>query len=246
MTADVMTTLGRRRASGRGGAFTLTELLVVISIIVAMLTMAMPLFNAMTGSRSIESAQNKVSSFLQRARARAIGLQEKRGVLFFNDTQTGQVAMAMVREGPIPGGTNPAVPLEIDEDSTEAEFFPPGVGVAFYSPNVAGTLTNGLNPRVNGVVMFDGLGRLQTTRSAHFPPGALLSEAYATRAGGGLTSLAEWSSTAMMLYDKANFGALPASATPDQTFSPEQVTWLNQNATVLVVSRYNGTLARGD
>src|SRR5258706_15510719 len=74
-----------RRGHDRAGGFTLTELLVVISIIVIVLALAIPLFSILRGGRSVEAGQNVLSAVLQRAKARAIGLQERRGGFFFRD-----------------------------------------------------------------------------------------------------------------------------------------------------------------
>ncbi len=79
-------------------AFTLTEILIVIGLIVLMIALAVPTLSFLTGSRSVEGAQNNVSAMLGRARAEAIGLQEVRGVFFFIEKSTGRVAMALVRE----------------------------------------------------------------------------------------------------------------------------------------------------
>ena len=77
--------------------FTLTELLVVIGAIVLMIALAVPLFNVMSGSGSIEGGQNMASAMLQRARARAIAMQERRGVLFFEDQVTRKTGMLLVK-----------------------------------------------------------------------------------------------------------------------------------------------------
>src|SRR3712207_1414993 len=63
----------------RGRAFTLTELLVVIGLIVLVVTLAIPAFSVITGGRSIDAAENQVSALVARARADALGLQEPRG-----------------------------------------------------------------------------------------------------------------------------------------------------------------------
>src|SRR3954464_5655411 len=81
----------------RGRAFTLTELLVVIGIIVLMLALAVPLFNVFSGSRSVEGGQNMVSAMLQRARARALAMQERRGIFFFEDQATRKTGMLLVK-----------------------------------------------------------------------------------------------------------------------------------------------------
>jgi prepilin-type N-terminal cleavage/methylation domain-containing protein len=88
---------GEVSMSHRRTAFTLIELLVVIGIIVLIVTLAIPAFNIITGGRSIDSAQNQVSAILGRARADAVGLQEERGVFFYQETAGGRVTAAIVR-----------------------------------------------------------------------------------------------------------------------------------------------------
>src|SRR3954464_11110904 len=77
--------------------FTLTELLVVISIIVLLLVVAVPLFNTFRGGRSVGGAENIVSAMLQRTRARAIGLQERRGLFCYTDASTGNANIVIVK-----------------------------------------------------------------------------------------------------------------------------------------------------
>jgi prepilin-type N-terminal cleavage/methylation domain-containing protein len=85
--------------------FTLAELLIVIALIVLLVAMAVPAFNFITGSRSVDGAQNQIAAFLGRARSEAIGLQEVRGVFFFLDTRTDRVNMTLVRSVPKPDNT---------------------------------------------------------------------------------------------------------------------------------------------
>jgi prepilin-type N-terminal cleavage/methylation domain-containing protein len=81
----------RRRA-----AFTLTELLIVIALIVLLLAMAVPAFNFISGGRSIDAGQNVVSAMLGRARARAIETERYAGVAFYLDPATGKSTMTIV------------------------------------------------------------------------------------------------------------------------------------------------------
>src|SRR5262245_28845348 len=69
-------------------AFSVTELLIVIGILVLVLALAVPAFNFITGSRSVETAGNNIASMLARARAEAMGFQQMRGVFFYIDVTT--------------------------------------------------------------------------------------------------------------------------------------------------------------
>src|SRR2546423_14319985 len=78
----------------RRSAFTLSEIMVVIVIIVLLLALAVPAFNLIRGSRSVEGAENQVGAMLGRARADAIGLQKPFGVMFFIEPTQDRVAIA--------------------------------------------------------------------------------------------------------------------------------------------------------
>jgi prepilin-type N-terminal cleavage/methylation domain-containing protein len=119
--------------------FTLTEILVVVALIVLLIALAVPTFNVITGSRSVEAAQNNISAFLGRARSEAIGLQEVRGVFFYIERRSGNIGMAIVREVDAPPSSDfsPAAPLAEPPPDVwldlvpESEFvmLPSGVGV---------------------------------------------------------------------------------------------------------------------
>jgi type II secretory pathway pseudopilin PulG len=103
-------------------AFTLTEILIVIGIIVLLLALAVPAMRVLSGGRSIEGAQNQLSAFLGRARGDAIALQETRGVMFYKNVATGapgaadeKTYAAMVRvTDPAPPGTDPNTEVYLD------------------------------------------------------------------------------------------------------------------------------------
>jgi prepilin-type N-terminal cleavage/methylation domain-containing protein len=105
----------------RRRAFTLTELLVVIGIIVLMLVLALPTLSLLSGSRSIGGAQNQIAAALAVARTGAMGLAQGagtpggianqsvnnftetvEGIFFYVDPITGRRMMQLVQDRPDP------------------------------------------------------------------------------------------------------------------------------------------------
>jgi len=178
--------LRRRRHTCPPRAFTLTELLIVIGLIVLLIALAVPAFRAMTGGRSIDAAQNQLAAVLGAARAEAIGLQKVRGVLFYLDPATGRVNAAIVREvgySPINPVTNPpdyyldlvpdrdpiALPVGVGLQGVDsADLTPAGArkddGYIGFNPLNANPPPpeNDATLRVQygGVILFDGYGRV--------------------------------------------------------------------------------------
>jgi prepilin-type N-terminal cleavage/methylation domain-containing protein len=257
MTQRVNEFLNRQQRPCRRG-FTLTELLVVISIIILVLALAVPIFSVLRGGRSVDAGQNVMSATLQRARSRAIGMQSRRGVFFFDDQVSGRTGMLLVK---ILDST-PNV-LELDTPDIEPEYLPPGVGAAFLLPppkTGAGSGTTDFRP--TGLIVFDGLGRVETLTSYSpdytapkppqpvLPPTALYQQ-YQNNIGpamqvGATPGAPEQSQVAFVLYDRRPFAELGAPATPGIAFTQPQKDWLDQNATAIVINRYNGTLIRGE
>jgi prepilin-type N-terminal cleavage/methylation domain-containing protein len=253
MTAPGTHIMNRIRPHHRSaGGFTLTELLVVISIIVLLLALAVPLFNVLRGGRSVDAGQNIMSSMLQRARARAIGIQERRGVFFFDDQITGKTGMLLVRLLPTPD----AVTLELDDDQVEAEYLPNGIGAAFLLPSITGP-----DYHPCGLIVFDGIGRIETVPKymlkSGIPGGTYLEQQYTKNIGAAGSShdvmgklgisAVEMSQAAFVLYDRRGISDQPPAPTdPAINFGPEQRDWLDRNAVAVVMNRYNGTLIRGE
>jgi type II secretory pathway pseudopilin PulG len=180
-------------------AFTLAEILIVITIIVLMMALAVPAFNAIRGSRSIEGAENQISALIGRSRADAIGVQKPHGVMFFLDTATDRFAVAVVRAAGYPDqALNPDrdVYLELEPDVDILQL-PPGIMVQVLdNANAAGAASDrymgfnksavtpagaqaATNTPFGGVILFNADGRL-INRSYGF---------VMTNAGGQLTPL---------------------------------------------------------
>ncbi|MBC7785484.1 MAG: prepilin-type N-terminal cleavage/methylation domain-containing protein [Burkholderiales bacterium] len=79
-------------------AFTLTELLVAISVIILLLALALPAFNFMSGSNSVGAATNVVGATLSRARMDALAVQKRRGVVIYPQESTGRLTAAFIEE----------------------------------------------------------------------------------------------------------------------------------------------------
>lgn len=167
-------------------AFTMIEILVVISVIVLVIAMAVPAINFLTGSKSTESAQNTISAMLGRARNQAIGLQQVSGVFFYLDPISNLTTMAIVKDvgssiTPNAGITiSPEVYLDLVE--SDVATLPAGVSVQLVDDgsnpatllpsdrylgfnNVVHDATNNtklssLPMNYGGVILFDGDGRL--------------------------------------------------------------------------------------
>lgn len=157
--------------------FTLTELLVVISIIVLLLALAVPALKVLGGGRDIASGENQIAAILGRGRAQAIADRTVAGVMFFLDPKDSRVKAAIVEESPAtitlpsivtfnppPGGT---ISLELATDALSggnvisgnpvADIFlmPPGVGVQVLDDCVVDTTTNPPTRRDDGYLGFN-------------------------------------------------------------------------------------------
>jgi type II secretory pathway pseudopilin PulG len=90
----------------RRRAFTLIEMITVLTIIILVLAIAIPVWNALMGGTNTAAAQNEISAFISNARADAIYNRQIIGVCFFVDPNTQQTAMAEVQVQPLnQGGT---------------------------------------------------------------------------------------------------------------------------------------------
>ena len=175
------TTFAAADRTARRRAFTMTELLIVIGLIVLVIAIAVPAFRAMTGGRSVDAAQNQLAAVLGVARAEAIGLQKVRGVFFFIDPATERVNVALVQEADytprpseapttapdyyldlVPDRDPVALPVGVGLQGIDnAELLDPATrrddGYIGYQPLPGLT---GSQPLYGGAILFDGSGRV--------------------------------------------------------------------------------------
>jgi type II secretory pathway pseudopilin PulG len=98
-------------------AFTLIEMITVLTIIIIVLAIAIPIWDALMNGTNVSAAQNQISAFLANARADAIYNRQQIGVFFYLDQKSGQFAMAEVQVQPLywsaspPGSVQGTTPL---------------------------------------------------------------------------------------------------------------------------------------
>jgi len=204
MPTELLSIRSALRRPRRSAAFTLTELLIVMAVIVLALTLAVPAIRALTGNKSEQAAQNTLSAFLAQARSEAIGLQTVRGVMFYIDPANDRVTCVQVTDAgnagqPLDRTTTP-VPVYLDlAPNHDPMVLPAGLRLftikeKFPTP-VQPPLPAGMNDRylgfdvvsmpqgsgtlrVGGVILFDPEGRT-VSRFYGFrlmSPGPVLSE----------------------------------------------------------------------
>lgn len=240
-------------APAGGGAFTLTEMVVVLGVIVLILAIAVPAVNLLSGSRSEAWAQNLLTAVLSQARGRAQALQRETGVLFYIDPATDRIAARMI-EVVAHAGNLRQIDLVPQQD---VYLLPPGVAIQFPTgAATGGTRTQpgytGFNPvsggstRVGGAILFDRQGRLLVAPywvraqvgSTQTTLGALL----------GLTSNAVPSSPpvshiGLTIFQRAPFEEQFTMEDPSgyPTEERNEERWLDENGTLLLINRYSGT-----
>lgn len=262
-----MILMTRRRRS----AFTLAEIMVVIVIIVLLLALAVPAFNLIRGSRSVEGAENQIAAVLGRARADAIGLQKPFGVMFFIEPTQDRVAVAEVYATDYPTGGTREVYLDIVADS-EYVIFAPGVMAQTLNNDSPGNNVNdryigyntvdNSNVEVGGVILFGGDGqvisrtwgfRLTDSSGAQTRMAQLLNlPAGKTLVDYGPAAAPPTAALGFVLFDRESFKSTGNDGDPQvgaaawtQAEAAEE-SWIDDNATPLLVNRYNGTLVRGE
>jgi prepilin-type N-terminal cleavage/methylation domain-containing protein len=82
------TSQARRRLNLSRLGFTLSELLITLAIITLVLALAVPVFNVISGARTIEAAQNVLAARITQARTIAINRGQFVGVMIFRDPLT--------------------------------------------------------------------------------------------------------------------------------------------------------------
>lgn len=134
----------------RRAGYTLTEVVIVMGILVLVMALAVPAFNFITGSRSLEAAQNTVSAMLGRARSLALYQGKPAGVYCTWDSTRNRVTMALVQAQT--ADSNVLVFVAQDRQPLQPSTGIKGIGIDYDAAN------NKLKDPV--LIVFDSLGRL--------------------------------------------------------------------------------------
>jgi prepilin-type N-terminal cleavage/methylation domain-containing protein len=146
-------TLNTQLATPKRG-FTLIEMITVLTIIIIVLAIAIPIWDALMNGTNLAAAQNQISAFVSNARADAIYNRRTIGVCFFIDPRTQQTAVAEVQvqtlyQAPYPGG--------VGAPKTYTSLFQPDVNGS-YGPDNGPTnsleLVNNPDPTTPGNYIF--------------------------------------------------------------------------------------------
>jgi Tfp pilus assembly protein FimT len=213
-------------------AFTLTEMLVVIGIIILVAVSAVPSFNYLTGSRSLEAAQNTIAAALSRARQQALYEGKPIGLAIWLDTTTGRYTTGLVQFDTTPASTT-NIDLLPDQDVQSLQ---PGIGAQGLLSSNTYTATAAGTQNDPTIVFFNQNGQLSTTNYtlvATSNGGATANQLYA-RASLPSAITATPAQIALILYDRQGYDAKATVA--------DKITYLNENGLYLVINRYNGTL----
>lgn len=264
----------RFRLAFRGG-FTLNELLVVMAIIILVFALAIPAFNVITGSKSIESAENQLSSYLAIVRADAIAAQQPRGLILFEDVATRRMTAIEVYITTRFRTTDAPI-LELVNGRDEM-MLPTGVGFrAIPTIQIATPPSGSPSPQsfqlwpTFAVIMFDGDGRLiispavgsaapnlayrislTTPMAPASPPTAItnVQNNLGQRVNGSLKNSSTGATLmppATSLQVQTTFGfALFDAGGFRAQPVGNQPAWLEVNAIPYLVNRYDGSLQRG-
>lgn len=241
--------------AGRAG-FTLSELLTVIAIMILVMAAAVPVFNVMTGARSLEVAQNTIASTLAQARMTAIAEQTPHGVAFYRDTTRDRVTAAIVTYDASTGL------LELRPE-TDVQSLPVGVGIGFQHVLVANpssplpasayhydSIGHGGPDESNffGVILFDRNGhfyRRQITVNEDSELGRRLGLDENLTAGyPGTGGQPIYSQPAFMLFELEGLSRRQSGDTP--AARQDRAEYINDTGIVVLVNRYNGSLTASE
>jgi prepilin-type N-terminal cleavage/methylation domain-containing protein len=239
---------------GRPAAFTLIEVLVVISIVVILLAVSVPTIRALTKGNSQKQAVNLMTTMLANARATAISTRKASGIVIYEypAVSNGKSNEATSYIQPITqskyDGAN-KLRYFVRVPGSGAQRLPSGIqvatldmGVNAFRTQAADTTTNNLQKGANcRAILFDNNGQLLLANGIATDSSLstdLVAAAWNLNADSAVTKGS--SSPGFLVYDAVLFNA-SHTANPS---AASDATWLQQNSDVIVVNAYTGNVIR--
>jgi len=240
------------RRPGRHG-FTLVELLVVVAVVLILAGIVAPSVKNMLRGNGQTQAVNVIRAYLVTARSVAISQHRQAGVVFFEETaasgafHAGQTAMQIMIESPDQTGATTGNTI-FTYYSKDREYLPKGIQVSVLKGDataITGTETgSGSNTAKNRVILFDANGQLLLrngiARTSYTgTTDGVYPDAYTDWnliAHNGTSSQAV-STPAVMIFNMTDFQAYISNQS-----NPDLTAWIQQNADILVVNAYTGSL----
>ena len=241
------------RASAR--AFTLVELMAVMTIMLIMAVITIPAFAKMFQNNNQVAAMNEISAMISQGRALALKMHQQVAVVFYEETTanvptgssayTGEtaIALAIAPQGQPENGSSTSTPLYFEPYlAAPVQYLPKGMVVAALTSTTAG-VSGLLNVATNGstagqcrAIVFDAAGHMVLRSYLDAMPNPDGAVDYVDWQFNG--TLSAVSSPGVMAYEPS---ALPASATAS---SSALAAYLTANNDVFIVNSYTGDVLR--
>jgi prepilin-type N-terminal cleavage/methylation domain-containing protein len=247
-------------------AFTLIEVLVVISIVVIMLAVAVPTIRALTKGNSQKQAVNLMTTMLANARATAISTHKPTGIVIYE-----YPAVANKVSNEATSFIQPVTQSKYD-GANKVRYFtrvqgsgpqrlPSGIQVATLDAGVNAFRTQSANAETAAggnfgascrVILFDSNGQMLLANGIGTDP-SLATDAVAQAwnlhgdqksSGGNIQQTRGSSSPGFLIYDAVLFNAEHTAAIAAGNEATADPIWLRQNSDVLVVNAYTGNVIR--
>ncbi len=244
------------RAAAR--AFTLVELMAVMTIMLIMALITIPAFAKMFQNSKQVGAMNEISSMIAQGHALALKMHQQVAVVFYEETAANvpsgspvysgetAIALAVAPQGQPENGSSDSTPLYFEPYfGTPVQYLPKGMVVAALNSSTTGV--SGLNPAGTcRAIVFDASGHLvlrsylgaipnpDNTTGADYLDWQFISTANPSPSSTDIPT----SSPGVMAYEPST---LPASATASTT---ALATYLAANNDVFIVNSYTGAVIR--
>jgi len=244
----------------RHAAFTIIELLVVMTVIVILVSISIPAVRAVSVGNSRRQAENQIRAMLVQARSIAIAQHRQTGVVFFEETakyarpvRGGQTAMQIFIEDYDQAQYTPDPKNTVFVAySPGRDYLPEGVRVAALNDDVSRGLMNGDEASASlgrtRAILFNAEGKLETRHGLARPdlspanspgkyPWAMGDWMFTTKRGSPSVGV---SSPGVFIYDAIEYAEQNIPA--DQSGDIRRDAWIKHHSTVILVNGNTGGL----